>query len=102
MASTSSIEMKTVNQQLPPVPITIEGSSVLHQMFRFRWTEWRKLGEQQKQEIGREAAALLEKLEHNEDGQTGLFSLLGHKGDLLLVHFRQSFEQLKAAELQVA
>lgn len=103
MASTSSgIDATTTKQQLPAVPLTIEGSSVLHQMFRFRWAEWRKLGEQQKQEMAREAAHLLEKLEHNEDGQTALFSLLGHKGDLLLVHFRKSFEQLKAAELQIA
>ena len=103
MASTTSgIDTKMSKQQLPPVPLTLEGSSVLHQMFRFRWTEWRKLSEQQKQEIAREAASLLEKLEQNEDGQTALFSLLGHKGDLLLVHFRKSFEQLKAAELQLA
>ena len=60
MASTSSIEIRTEKQQLPAVPVTIEGSSVLHQMFRFRWTEWRKLEEQQKQGIAREAAALLE------------------------------------------
>ena len=104
MASTTSgIDTKKMSkQQLPPVPLTLEGSSVLHQMFRFRWTEWRKLSEQQKQEIAREAASLLEKLEQNEHGQTALFSLLGHKGDLLLVHFRKSFEQLKAAELQLA
>jgi len=103
MASTTSgIDTKMSKQQLPPVPLTLEGSSVLHQMFRFRWTEWRKLSEQQKQEIAREAASLLEKLEQNEHGQTALFSLLGHKGDLLLVHFRKSFEQLKAAELQLA
>ena len=103
MASTTSgIDTTMMKQQLPAVPLTIEGSSVLHQMFRFRWAEWRKLGEPQKQEIAREAASLLEKLEHNEDGQTALFSLLGHKGDLLLVHFRKSFEQLKAAELQIA
>jgi chlorite dismutase len=31
-----------------------------------------------------------------------VFSLFGHKGDLLLVHFRNSFEQLKSAELQIA
>ena len=73
MASTSSIEMKAVNQQLPPVPVTIEGSSVLHQMFRFRWTEWRKLSKEQKQEIAGEAAILLEQLEQGEKAQSALY-----------------------------
>ncbi|MEP6540153.1 MAG: hydrogen peroxide-dependent heme synthase, partial [Bryobacteraceae bacterium] len=31
-----------------------------------------------------------------------LFSLIGHKGDLLVVHFRSSFEELNHAELQLA
>ena len=30
---------------------------------------------------------------------SAIFSLLGHKGDLLLVHFRENFEQLQQAEL---
>jgi chlorite dismutase len=37
-----------------------------------------------------------------EQAQTALFSLLGHKGDLMLVHFRNSFEDLNQAELCVA
>ncbi|HEY7618036.1 MAG TPA: hydrogen peroxide-dependent heme synthase, partial [Terriglobales bacterium] len=31
-----------------------------------------------------------------------IFSLLGHKGDLMLVHFRESFEELNRAELNLA
>ena len=27
--------------------------------------------------------------------------MLGHKGDLMLVHFRDSFDELNAAELQL-
>ena len=30
-------------ENLPPVPLTIEGASVLHQMFRVRWAAWRAL-----------------------------------------------------------
>src|SRR5436305_11946436 len=102
MASTSSIEMKAGNQQLPPVPLTIEGSSVLHQMFRFRWAEWRKLSPTEQHEIAAEASTALLKMENDVAGQTALFSLLGHKGDLLVVHFRNSFDQLKAAELAIS
>ena len=34
--------------------------------------------------------------------QTGLFSQLGHKGDLILVHFRDSLEALNQVELDLA
>lgn len=98
----SSTELKSIHQELPAVPLTIEGASVLHQMFRFRRSEWRKLSEQQKNDIAGEASALLAKLEQDKEGQSALYSLFGHKGDLLLVHFRNSFEQLKSAELQIA
>jgi len=37
-----------------------------------------------------------------EQNKSALFSLIGHKGDLLLIHFRDSFEQLNQVELQIA
>jgi peroxiredoxin len=102
MATTTNAEIKITSDELHAVPLTIEGASVLHQMFRFRWTEWRKLSEQQRHEIAAEASAALLKMESDVSGQSALYSLLGHKGDLMLVHFRNSFDQLKAAELQIS
>lgn len=102
MASTTKAEIKVTDQDLHAVPLTIEGSSVLHQMFRFRWAEWRKLSESQRHEIASEASTALLKMENDVSGQSALYSLLGHKGDLLLVHFRHSFDQLKAVELQIS
>ena len=101
MATTVKAEIKATGQELHGVPLTIEGSSVLHQMFRFRWAEWRKLSEAQRHEITVEAAKVLETMEKANEGQSALFSLLA-KGDLLLVHFRNSFDQLKQAELELA
>jgi len=98
MAS-SNPAVQTVSANLPAVPLTLEGLSVLHQMFRFRWPEWRKLSASRQQEIAREAAAVLSAPE--EAGQSAVYSLLGHKGDLMLVHFRNSFDELNAAELQL-
>ena len=73
---------------------------MLHQMFRFRWPEWRKLSPPRQQEIAHEAVAALSTPE--KSGQSAIYSLLGHKGDLLLLHFRHSFDELNAAELQVS
>lgn len=88
--------------EIPPVPLTVEGYSVLHQMMRFRWPAWRGLAAAQKDEIVDEARGALATMEENAAGQSGLFSLIGHKGDLMFVHFRQSFAELNQAELQMA
>jgi chlorite dismutase len=70
-------------------------------MFRFNRSAWRALSSNQKEEILSEAQATLEPMEKNPTGQSALFSLFGHKGDLLFIHFRNSFVELKEAELKV-
>jgi hydrogen peroxide-dependent heme synthase len=92
--------------ELPPVPLTLEGSSVLHQMFRFDWAAWRRLDAGERARIVAEAAALLTPLEQRpaqgHPAQSAVFAQLGHKGDLMLVHFRDSIEQLAAVERDLA
>jgi hydrogen peroxide-dependent heme synthase len=89
--------------ELPALPLTIEGSSVLHQMFRLRWSEWKKVPVAERTAIMADAANHLASIEKGETGtQTAIYSLLGHKGDLLLVHFRDSFEALNQVELGLA
>ena len=88
---------------LPPVPLTVEGASVLHQMMRIRWAAWRALAAAERQQVIAEAAPVLSSMEKFADGrQSALYSLLGHKGDLMLVHFRRSFDELNEAERAVA
>jgi chlorite dismutase len=81
------------------VPLTLEGASVLHQMFRIRWPAWKALAEERRSAIMAEASQTFAAM---EQAQSALFSLLGHKGDLMLVHFRNSFEELNQAELCLA
>jgi chlorite dismutase len=91
-----------VSAELPALPLTIEGYSVLHQMMRFRWSAWRPLLSSQRAEIIQEASGALAKMEQNANGQSAMFSLLGHKGDLMFVHFRRSFDELNQVELQLS
>jgi peroxiredoxin len=88
----------------PPVPLTLEGASVLHQFFRFDWTAWRSCADGERKKTADQAAAVLGSLEKAADGKvhTALFSQLGHKGDLVLVHFRDSLEALNKVELALA
>jgi peroxiredoxin len=90
--------------EFPPVPLTLEGSSLLHQFFRFNWTKWRSSARGERQEIGAQTIAALEALELDGNGktQTAVYSQLGHKGDLILLHFRGSFEALNQVELDLA
>ncbi len=102
MSSSRSAHPEVVSTETPAVPLTVEGYSVLHQMMRFRWTAWKALSPPQQREVTDEAASVLGKMEQNAGGQSALFSLLGHKGDLMFVHFREAFDQLNQAELQLA
>jgi chlorite dismutase len=89
--------------EFPPVPLTLEGSALLHQFFSFDWKAWRSCVEGERANIAAEFTAALKKLEQGPNGvQTALFSELGHKGDLILVHFRDSFEVLNQVELALA
>ena len=90
---------------LPPVPLTLEGSSLLHQFFRFDWKAWRATPPGDRERIAAQAAETLCRLERaNPDAliRSALFSELGHKGDLILIHFRDSFEALNQVELELA
>lgn len=111
MPESSTLDLKDLKANasaaaLPPVPLTLEGSSVLHQMFRFDWTAWRALDAAAQTGITAEAAELLERWEEGagegHPNQSAVYSLLGHKGDLMLVHFRDSFEDLNRIELSLA
>ena len=92
---------QTPNNPLPATPLTLDGSYILHQMFRIRWSAWKALGMAvQKYVLGNSDAAFAA-MEQNKQEPTGLFTMLGHKGDLMLVHFRRSLEALNQAELNV-
>ncbi|MBK5292892.1 MAG: heme-dependent peroxidase [Acidobacteriia bacterium] len=81
------------------VPLTLEGSYALHQMLRIRWSAWKALEEKKRQALVQEAAAALAAL---EPSQTAAYTMLGHKCDLMLVHFRATMDELNQVELQLA
>jgi len=74
----------------------------LHQMFRVRWSAWRALADSDQKHILDRTVARFAAMEQNNEEPTALFSLLGHKGDLMIVHFRRTLDGLNQAELQIA
>jgi hydrogen peroxide-dependent heme synthase len=101
MSATRPVNPDTTSWDIPPVPLTIEGYSVLHQMMRIRWSAWHAVPQSDRDAIVRDAVAALSRMEQGASGQSALFSLLGHKGDLMFIHFRNSFDDLNQAELEL-
>jgi len=83
----------------PAVPLTLDGASVMHQMFRVRRPAWRALSAETRASLLGQASALMLEMENRPRGQSAFYSLLGHKGDLLCLHFRENFAELHEAEL---
>jgi hydrogen peroxide-dependent heme synthase len=95
-------ETKTPHRvTLPPTPLTLDGSYILHQMFRVRWSAWRALGASDQKHILERATVMFTGMEKNPAEPSALFSLLGHKGDLMIVHFRRTLDELNHAELRL-
>jgi peroxiredoxin len=80
----------------PFVPETLEGWSLLHLMYR---VDWGRLGQaypgDRKQMADEVAAALTV---DSDEGASALVQLLG-KGDLMVIAFRRSFDELGRAQL---
>ncbi|MDB5108424.1 MAG: Chlorite dismutase [Candidatus Binatus sp.] len=102
MSGDRSAERPGIPADFPAAPLTLEGFSILHQMFRVRRNDWRALDAAAQKTVAADASAKFEELARREDGESAVFNLLGHKGDLIVVHFRRSFDELASAESEVA
>ncbi len=80
----------------PIVPLTLEGSWALHQMMRIRHSAWRALPLSERGAVAAEASEALRRMGSDH---SAVFSMLGHKGDLLFVHFRRDLAELNRVEL---
>ncbi len=90
--------MSESNHQ-PLVPETLEGWAVLHHIFRIDWPRWNALSGGDRADMIAEAANFLDSAQHVDEGESALFSLLGHKGDLLFLNFRKTLDELNEVEL---
>ncbi len=101
MKRTPPDESFTTARDIAAAPNTLEGFAVLHQLFRLRRPQWNALLESRRTEIIEKASLAFAAMEQREDGQSAIFSQLGHKGDLIAIHFRREFDELGAAQLAV-
>ncbi len=82
-------------------PETIEGWYVQHDLFTFQWSLWRTLAPAKRNRLIEEAADWLKVQMQTERGDSAAFNVVGHKGDVLLTHFRPSLEALNQVKVSL-
>jgi chlorite dismutase/heme-degrading monooxygenase HmoA len=82
-------------------PQTDEGWYVLHDFRRIDWAAWRDAPERERDRAVEEGIDYFEDHEavaDADDGASAVFSTLGHKADLMIVHLRPTLDALSTAE----
>jgi hydrogen peroxide-dependent heme synthase len=80
-------------------PATLEGWYSLHQVFSLDWGELRRSAGAE--DVAADARDVLTRLEAPATGWSGAFQLVGGGADLMFVHFRETLDELAAAELEI-
>lgn len=82
---------------------TLEGWYALHDVRSIDWGAWKQLSPKEQEEAVAEAAAFFGRAASVSDapeGSSGVYALLGHKGDLLILHLRPTVDDLLGLELE--
>ncbi len=86
-------------------PGTLEGWYCLHDFRRIDWARWKALTAAEREAIVAEAQEFLHAAEEHRDapeGSSALYSIVGHKADLMFLHLRSTPDELNALELAFA
>ncbi|WP_442928585.1 heme-binding protein [Natronomonas sp.] len=82
-------------------PGTEEGWYALHDLRRIDWEAWRNAPQATRQRAIEEGIEFLrshEALDDSEEGGSAVFSVVGHKADLMILHLRPTLEHLDRIE----
>lgn len=90
---------------MPEAPQTDEGWYAFHDFRTVDWDAWRAAPERERERAIESGVEFLQAHESLEDtgadsdaGDTAVFSVLGHKADILILHLRPTTTQLDTAE----
>ena len=82
-------------------PGTEEGWYALHDLRAIDWDEWRKATERERERALEEGTEYLRShvdVADGDEGGSAVFTILGHKADLMILHLRPTLEALDRAE----
>jgi hydrogen peroxide-dependent heme synthase len=81
--------------------LTIEGWYVLHDFRKIDWASWKAISPEERKAAVDELLALTDTWAANEQeqqGSTAMYSILGHKADLVFMFLRPTLEELNELE----
>ncbi|MEX2416091.1 MAG: hydrogen peroxide-dependent heme synthase [Paenibacillaceae bacterium] len=85
------------------VAITLEGWYALHDFRSLDWSAWRNASEADRKEAQNELVEWLKKSEavhENRTGSLALYTIVGQKADFVMMHLRETLEELNELETQ--
>jgi len=85
---------------MPEAPQTEEGWYVLHDFRTIDWDAWRETPDAERQRAISEGVDYFERHEAVDEEASAVFSILGHKADLLILHLRPTLDAVSRAERQ--
>ncbi|MFZ4454072.1 hydrogen peroxide-dependent heme synthase [Salibacterium aidingense] len=80
---------------------TLDGWFCLHDLRKIDWSAWKQVPEEERQAMVNEFIRLLETwqaIEEEETGSYALYTVVGHKADIIMVNLRDSINELNAIE----
>ncbi len=83
----------------PNVPESLDGWSILHRMYRFDRRAFDREPAARRDEIAREAIAILGPIGASDETDIGMAQILGAKADLMVTAYAKSFESLGEIEM---
>ncbi len=92
------------HQFTSPAPQTLDGWFALHDFRIIDWQRWKGLSSDEKRTAMRELSMLNQGFSEDESVNKagfGMFAVVGHKADLLFLHFRPSVEELIEAKYRL-
>lgn len=82
---------------------TIEGWYALHDFRTIDWSQWKSLSVQERNQLLDELTSMYQQWKKTEEegkGSTVVYQIVGHKADLLFVHFREDLQALASVETE--
>lgn len=80
---------------------TLEGWYVLHDFRSIDWVSWKSASVEEREQALAELTQLYQQWQHTEEEKLGSFavySIVGHKADLVFMHLRPTLQELHALE----
>ncbi|MDQ0297686.1 chlorite dismutase [Salibacterium salarium] len=80
---------------------TLDGWFCLHDLRKIDWASWRNVPNDEKQSMIQEFVTMVEgwqKIEEEENGSYALYTVVGHKADIIMMNLRSSMNDLDSIE----